>query len=740
MNTPLTCSHCALPLGRLGQRREVHGEPLWFCCYGCCLAWQVHHGAREEPEAAALLIRLGVGAFLAMNIMLFSLLLYADAFTGAEAWLGALVPWLLWALATPLLVMLGGPFLGGAWRAALQGRLTADTLVGIGAGAAYAYSAWQVVEGSGQVYFDTAAMVLLLFTLGRYLEAEGRVRAARSLAPMLAAERAEVRVVDDGADTIRPVGSVRPGDIVRVLPGERIAADGHVVEGRSECDESVLTGQPQLRPKGPGAFVHAGSVNGGGQLLVCASVAGGATRWIRIGRLVRDALAEKSLLAVTVDRVAGLFVPWVLLLALATVGFWSTRGGFGQALLAGLAVLVVACPCSMGLAAPMATALGIGQAARRGILIRGGGVLEKLARLKGIAFDKTGTLTRGRLQPVSITADGTSVQELMRRARLLSVGSDHPVARAIIAMSPNEGSSAVTARDIRAHPGAGLCGEIDGVPCALGSAAFMAALGWTFPAGLAAPGAGTRVHIGWAGCVHGCLLLADAPVPGADQVMAALRARGVATLLLSGDTASAVAPAAQMLGIAAWRAELAPEAKARILRRWAARRGPVAMVGDGLNDGPVLASATVGIAVGGATDLAKESADVILPEAGVTYLPWLLDLAGAVRRSVRANLVWAFGYNAVALALAASGLLQPVLAAALMAGSSLIVVARSLRAARGAVQGDAGGEAPAMREQLAGDVGAAPCGSGASPRSATAENRAGGGAPTVAATLPDPQR
>lgn len=692
MNAP-PCSHCQLPVGRLGRRREVLGEAHWFCCYGCCLAYQVHHGAREEPEAAAVLIRLGVGAFLAMNIMLFSLLAYSGALAG-EAWLARLAPWLLWALATPLLVILGGPFLGGAWQAARQGRLSADALVCLGALSAYGYSAWQVLRGSDLVYFDTATMVLMLFTLGRYLEAQGRAQAARSLAPMLAAERAEVHLVGHGgaawtgagAGVLRPVGVVQPGDVLRVLPGERVAVDGIVIEGRSACDEAILTGQPQPRPKAPGAPVHAGSINGTGLLLVHATVAGSQTRWVRLSRLVREALAAKSLLGETVDRVAAAFIPGVLLLSAATVWFWSSRAGFEAAWLSGLAVLVVACPCSLGLAAPLAAALGIARAAQRGILVRGGGVLEALARVRAVAFDKTGTLTRGELQPVAIAVDGAGEEEVLRRAGALAAGSAHPAARAVLELVRARGLMPAPARDLRAHPGAGLTGTVDGAPCALGSAAFMAALGWRLPAGWdrSAPAGATRVCVGWAGAVRGLLALADALRPEAGPAVAALDERGLRTLLLSGDGEAAVAPVAAALGIRTWRAQLLPEDKVAALRRWARRHGPVAMVGDGLNDGPVLAAAAVGIAVGGASDLARESADVVLPEAGLASLPWLMDMAWAVRRSIRANLAWALAYNAVALALAAAGLLQPVLAAALMAGSSLVVVARTLRAGRAA--------------------------------------------------------
>ncbi|MEK6210221.1 MAG: heavy metal translocating P-type ATPase [Pseudomonadota bacterium] len=682
MTTAATCSHCLLPIGRLGETREVNGEQHAFCCYGCCLAYQVHHGEREEPEAALLLIRIGVGAFLAMNIMLFSLLLYSGTFGAADGATAYLVHWLLWILTTPLMVVLGGPFFAGAWRAARCGRLSTDTLVSVGTLAAYGFSAYQVWHGSGDVYFDTVTMVLILFTLGRYLEALGRVQAARSLAPMLAAERAEVRVVADGIDIMRPVHEIRPGTVVRILPGECIAVDAVVIEGRSECNEAILTGQAEPQIKTAGAPVHAGSINGAGHLLVRATAAGTATRWIQISRLVREALARKSLLGHTVDRLAAVFIPVVLLLAAGTLWFWSGVATFEQALLTALAVLVVACPCSLGLAAPLATTLGIGLAAQRGILLRSGGVLEKLARIKAVAFDKTGTLTEGRPQVLQVTAHDASEQQVLYHAASLARTSEHPLAKAITRAQCAVGATA--AGEVQARPGAGISGRVDGRAAAMGSAAFMSALGWQVPAVWpASPQGCTLVYVGWEGRVQGLIALADRLLPEAAAVITALRSRDVPVLLLSGDRESAVAQTATRLGIPEWRSELMPEDKVGALQDWARRHGPTAMVGDGLNDGPVLAAATVGIAVGGATDLARESADIVLPEHALAHLPWLFELAAQVRSSIRANLAWALGYNLVAMGLAACGLLQPVLAAGLMAGSSLVVVTRSLSARRG---------------------------------------------------------
>jgi Cu2+-exporting ATPase len=678
MSAALLCDHCSLPVGRSAHEREVAGNALRFCCYGCCLAYQVAHGDRDEPEAAWLLIRLGVGAFLAMFIMTFSLLLYSGTFGAADGYLVVIVHYVLWALATPLLVILGGPFIRGAWQDAQQARVTADTLISIGVIAAYAYSALEVLRGGENVYFDTVTMILVLFTLGRYLEAQGRVRTARSLAPMLAAERASAIVVDKGGDSEQCVRDIPAGAIVRVRPGERIAVDGVVVEGYSQCDEAVLTGQPEPCPKQPGASVYAGSVNGMGQLLVRASVAGNATRWVRISHCVREALSRKSLIGEIVDRMAAIFVPAVLLLAVVTTWYWTGHASLEQALMTGLAVLVVACPCSLGLAAPLASALGLNSAAQMGVLVRGGGVLERLARVKAVAFDKTGTLTKGKPQLVSVTTKGANQDEVLSRAAALARGSEHPIARSIA----SHAHTVEYAAEIQAYPGAGVSGIVGGNMTVMGSASFMASLGWTVPRSFAerAVTAATQVYVGWDGSAKGLLSFADAPLPAARAVIDELTHTGIATCMLSGDTSAAAGRVANAVGIRDWHAGLTPEDKVAALRDWQRVHGTVAMVGDGLNDGPVLAAATVGIAVGGATDLARESADVTLPENALHRLPELLNLARRVRKSIVANLVWALGYNVVALTLAVMGWLQPIIAAALMAGSSLLVVIRSLRA------------------------------------------------------------
>ena len=402
------CRHCLLPVGPRALQQTVNGESCAFCCYGCSIAFQVKNGKTEEWEAAWLLIRLGVGGFLSMNIMLFSLLIYGGVFTGADVKLLPYIDILLMVLATPAVAILGGPFLRETLFEAARGRLTSSALIVLGVGAAYIYSALAVIDGNTQVYFDTATMVLMLFTLGRYLEAAGRARAARDLEPLLAAERENVVVVENGTECSRPVRDVVAGTLVRVRPGERIAVDGVIIEGASHADEAVITGESRPVEKSLGSPVIAGSINMEGLVLIRSSGSGTATRWAQICRSVRDALMQRSPIQRLADRAVAAAVPGVLVLGALTVTYWARWLPLDHAMQMGVAVLVVACPCAVGLAAPLATSLGIGRLARHGCLVRDAGVLEALARVRVLAFDKTGTLTLGKARVVAIETDGVA--------------------------------------------------------------------------------------------------------------------------------------------------------------------------------------------------------------------------------------------------------------------------------------------------------------------------------------------
>jgi Cu2+-exporting ATPase len=678
------CRHCLLPVRRGGYAREVEGEPARFCCYGCALAFQVRHGQHEEAEAAGLLIRLGAGGFLSMNVMLFSLLLYTGALAPADDAVRQAIHWLLWALATAVVIVLGGPFMREAWRAVREGRLVSDSLISLGALSAYGYSTYEVLSGGEAIYFDTVTMVLVLFTLGRYLEAIGRARAARSLAPLLAAERAEANVVGDGTDQRRPVRELAPGSVVRVRPGERMPVDGIVIEGVSQCDEAILTGEPKPQVKTPGATVYAGSLNGNGQLLVRMTAAGQATRWGEISAYVRRALARPGGLERLVDRVAAVFVPAVIALAIGVVAFWSQRLPFEQALMIGLAVLVVACPCALGLAAPLATSHGMGRAIERGVLVRNGGVLEALARVRTVAFDKTGTLTRGVARLTGLlAADAVPRNDLLRHAGAVALGSEHALGAAIVAAARARRLDLEPATGVQVYPGEGVVGRLGDRTIAVGSSTLMSNLGWQCPHALLAAAHGSATsgrslaYVGWNGRARGLLFFVSDVAPETKPMLEAVERQGLSIALLSGDRPAATRRVAEALGIDCWEGGLSAEDKVSALSALA-KRGPVAMVGDGLNDGPALASAAVSIAVGGATDLARETADIALPAGGLREIPGLIALARRVRRTITANIAWAFGYNLVALGAASIGLLRPVLAAALMAGSSVFVLVRTL--------------------------------------------------------------
>jgi len=683
------CRHCLLPVGLRALQQSMNGESCAFCCYGCSIAFQVKNGKTEEWEAAWLLIRLGVGGFLSMNIMLFSLLIYGGVFTGADARLLPFIDVLLLVLATPAVAILGGPFLRETLLEGARGRLTSSALIVLGVGAAYIYSILAVAAGNAQVYFDTATMVLMLFTLGRYLEAAGRARAARDLEPLLAAERESVEVVrDDGSELRIPAREVERGTLVRVRPGERIAVDGVVVEGASHADEAVITGESRPVHKDIGTAVVAGSINLEGPLLIRSSGSGGATRWAQICRSVREALMQRSPIHRLADRAVTGAVPGVLLLGGLTVVYWAQWLPLNRAMLMGVAVLVVACPCAVGLAAPLATSLGIGRLARHGCLIRDAGALEALARIRLLAFDKTGTLTLGRARVVAIETDGTTTTDVLALAAGLERHSEHGLGLAVVAAASACGVEPAPAHDVRAVPGRGILGRSDGTTVAAGNLDLMHDLNFAIPPGLAACGRRAEasghsvIYVGWGEKASAVISLDDEPVPEASATIEALRDRGLHMAVLTGDLAPAACRVAAALGIADVRAGLSPEGKRATLDRHRRSRDVVAMVGDGLNDGPVLAEADVGIAVGNATDLARETASVVLPVDGLWLLPWMIDVARAVGRTVRTNLLWAFGYNLVALTLAALGMLQPIIAAAVMAGSSILVVLNSLRLER----------------------------------------------------------
>ena len=679
------CSHCLLPLGSYPTKRIVNGEDHAFCCYGCCLAYQVKHGSREEPEAAWLLVRLGIGGFLSMNIMLFSLLLYSGTFDVADSEMLPKFYWLLGIFATPVLFILGGPFIKESWEGALQGRLNSATLISIGAISAYGYSMLMLFTGGKNIYFDTATMILVLFTLGRYLEASGRAKAVRNVAPLLEAERQWATVIENGKEKRSSISKMKVGMNVRIRPGERFPVDGIVLEGFSSADESILTGENRPVIKSEGDLVLAGSINQKGSLLIECGALGAATQWGLLCKSVREALSHPSSIQRLADNVASIFVPIVLAITILTIIYWQSQVPLDQALLNGLAVLVVACPCALGLAAPLATALGLGQYIQRGCIIRGGEIQETLAKIRRIAFDKTGTLTKGATRLIKIENNDASQEEVLQRAAGLEQHSEHSLAQGIISVAKERKLIIKNPERVQAVAGSGVMGYIEGELTAVGRSEWLIEQGLEMPSLFVKKlqnyesSGQTVVCVGWSGKIHGILLIDDMLLPEVPIMVETLKKLDMRTILLTGDLPAVASRIAKSAGVEEWKASMSPDEKCDFLEQWGGIEDPAIMVGDGLNDGPVLARAEVGIAVGSATDLARETADLVLPEKGLALLPWVILLSRAVHRTIITNLLWAFGYNIVAITLAVFGLLQPILAAGLMAGSSLLVVFNSLR-------------------------------------------------------------
>ncbi len=589
--------------------------------------------------------------------------------------------WLQLVLAATVQALFGARFYRGAWQALRAGAGTMDTLVALGTSAAFGLSAWALAEGGGRpLYFEASAAVIALVRTGRWLEARARQQAGAALRALERLRPDTARVRRGGVESEVAVAGLRAGDLIVVRPGERIAADGIVREGASSADESLLTGESLPVPKQPGSPVTGGAVNGEGVLLVEATALGAESRLAQMVRLVEDAQAQKPPVQRLVDRVSTVFVPVVVAAAVLTVlGWWLAGAGLAAAAVNGVAVLVIACPCALGLATPAAIMVGTGVAARYGILIRDPAALERAGGIATVVFDKTGTLTEGRPVLVAVhPASGRTRGEVLRTAIALQAGSEHPLARAVLAA----GEATPAASGIRALPGRGVEGIVDGRRHRLGSARLMredgvdtAALAGQ-AAALEADGRTVSFLAGPDG-VLGLLAFGDTPRPRAAGAVAALRARGIRVVLLTGDGEGAARFVAGALGIGEVHAGALPADKAALVTGLRAEGG-VAMVGDGVNDAAALAAADLGIAMGTGADVAAAASGITLVGGDPGLVPAALAIARLTHRRIWHGLFWAFAYNLVGLPLAAAGLLSPVLAGAAMAFSSVGVVGSAL--------------------------------------------------------------
>ena len=613
--------------------------------------------------------------------------------------------WLLLVLAAPVVTWAAWPFHESALRQARHRGATMDTLVSLGVVSATAWSVYSMFadDGStaarslgymlthhsgGSIYLDVAAGVTTFLLAGRYFEARSRQRSGDALRALAAVAAKEVAVVsEDGTERLRPVSVLRPGMLFAVRPGEKVATDGDIVSGSSAIDASVMTGESAPIEAGPGTSVIGGTVVLGGRLLVRATRVGADTQLGHMLALVERAQQEKANVQRLADRVSGIFVPVVVLLALCTLAGWLLAGaGSANALNAGLSVLIIACPCALGLATPAALYVASGAGARRGIFFKGYRALEASRAVDTVVLDKTGTITEGRMELVELAcAPGVDRAELLGAAGSVESASEHPVGRAIAARAARELGALGTVEDFRAVPGLGASGTVGGTTVfagrsAMGPAPLPGELADTCDAWEAH---GHTVVVVWrGGAVIGAVAVADAIRPSAAPAIARLRALGLRCVLLSGDNGPTARAVADAVGIDEVVAEALPAEKVAVVRALQSEGRCVAMVGDGVNDAPALASADLGLAVGSGTDVAIDAADIIIVRDDLVVVAAAIGLARRTLRTIRSNLVWAFAYNVVAIPVAALGLLDPLIAAAAMALSSGFVVWNSSRLRR----------------------------------------------------------
>lgn len=592
--------------------------------------------------------------------------------------------WLMLGLTLPVWAIVGADFHRGAIAKARHGSANMDTLVSLGSTAALAYSIYGTIA-MRPTYYETASAIVTLIFLGKYLEtaAKGKsnqaIRALLDLRPVTARVRSE-----DGTTREVSVEAIRVGDLIVVPAGERIPVDGVIFEGRSAVDVAMLTGEPIPQEVEPGHLVQTGTLNGDGALVVRATAVGTGTVLAKIVEIVRKAQGSTPPVQRLADRVAGIFVPTILAIATITFAAWVLTGHtWPEALVVAVAVLVVACPCALGLATPTAIMVGVGVGAKRGLLFKDAAALERLGKVDMVVFDKTGTLTIGHPQVVAVrTAPDVKPDDVLAVAAAVERGSSHPLAAAIIRAGDERTVALYRASENVAERGRGLRAIVEGRPALVGTQAFLEANGISTEifAALGKPRfpEATLVYISHGNALLGVIDLADTPRFEAATALEQLRGLGVEIQLVSGDVPGAVAALAATMGIANWTAQASPERKAEIVAALRAAGHKVAFVGDGINDAPALASADIGLAMGGGTEIAMETAQAAIISNDPTAVATAIRLSRATMRTIMQNLFWAFGYNVVLVPLAAFGVVQPIWAAGAMGISSLFVVGNSL--------------------------------------------------------------
>ncbi|MGE0609390.1 MAG: heavy metal translocating P-type ATPase [Pirellulales bacterium] len=736
------CDYCGLPVkawssgtsifGRRrgsqsadqGQKNAAAVATPAYCCYGCRFAAAVSAERGPRGDLSWTLARLGLSTFLTMNVMMFTMALWTNDVYAADAENAALSAslesffrYLCLVLSLPVAWMLGLPLADNAWRGLRAGRPGTDLLLLAGVLAAFAFSAASTLRGAGHVYFEVGCVVLVSVTFGRWLEATGRHKTTQALDALQRLLPDVARLIRQGQEENAPLAQVVPGDKLRVLPGERIPVDGVIERGTAAVDEQLLTGESQPVLKSRGEKVHGGTLNLDGdlQLLVTAGPSAGALQ--RLIDAVHQARKAKGHYESLADRVACWFMPGVAVISLSAFATHAAWSGWEQGVLAGLAVVLIACPCALGLATPMAAWAALGTASRAQVLFRDAGAMERLARVKAVAFDKTGTLTTGtpRIRQWLLSPKHAQAGEVLARAAALSAGSTHAISTAIAGWIENGGPGLETpsadwpgtkdwhliASDIRALPGRGVEGRFDDLEgvVLLGSLRLMRERHLSIDSGMQeevnkqVQAGHSLAAIGWAGRVHGVIFFEEQPRPAARPALADCQKLGLHIFALTGDHQQRGAALAADLQVDV-QAGLLPDDKVAALELARRRWGPVVMVGDGINDAPALAAADVGVALGCGADVSRQSADVCLLGNDLRRVAWSVAWAQRTVVTMRQNLFWALIYNVLGIGLAAAGWLNPVWAAVAMVASSLLVVGNSLRLSRDPTINPVDGGAP----------------------------------------------
>jgi P-type Cu+ transporter len=665
--------------------------------------------AADVDATAPLRHRLVLSALLSVPVLLISMIPALQF----DNW-----QWLALNLATPVVLWGAWPFHKAAWANLRHGTATMDTLISVGVLAAWLWSLYALFigdagmngmrmpfdlipeagEGANHIYLETAGVVTTLILAGRYFEARAKRRAGAALKALLELGAKDVTILDaDGSERLVPVDQLSVDDRFVVCPGEKVATDGIVEHGTSAVDMSMLTGEPVPVEVQPGSEVAGATVNAGGRLIVRATKVGADTALAQIARLVEDAQTGKAPVQRLADRVSGVFVPVVITLAAATLGFWLGTGESATfAFTAAVAVLIIACPCALGLATPTALMVGTGRGAQLGLLIKGPEVLESTRMVDTVVLDKTGTVTTGKMTVVEVAvADGIDRGQALRLVGALENASEHPIAQAIATAARAEHGTLPAVESFTNREGLGVEGVVDGHALVVGRPALLADWALHLPAELdaarqAAEARGrTAVAAGWDGQAAAVFVVADTVKPTSAEAVASLKALGLRPVLLTGDNAATARAVASEVGIEEVIAEVLPAEKADVIRRLQGDGRAVAMVGDGVNDAPALAQADLGLSIGTGTDVAIEASDLTLVSGDLRAAADAIRLSRATLRTIKQNLAWAFGYNVAAIPLAAIGLLNPVIAGAAMAFSSVSVVLNALRLRRFQTERDA---------------------------------------------------